>query len=190
MRNILIAAVILLAAPGVMAAAQPGQAYTEKNCFSIAIPAGWQKSPEVLGLSGPEEKVYGLEIAAPFSAELPVKIGVHYYAPGNLLHKTYEKFIKLHSRPPLGVNLDGKVYGKVQDGRAGSYYAKIFERKVFEYFLKRSLHPKKIYVYEKFAVVPAKSGFFVLRYYAPMSQAKVGLAAYEATLASFKPLAR
>ena len=51
-----------------------------------------------------------------------------YYAPGNLLHKTFERFIKTHSRPVLGANLDGEKYGPVRDGSVAGRGAKLFER--------------------------------------------------------------
>ncbi|MDD2805359.1 MAG: hypothetical protein PHV33_07370 [Elusimicrobiales bacterium] len=183
-------AVLCLTAGPVLGATPAGRTYTQDKCFSVVFPQGWVKKEEGLGLSDAEKKVYGAEFFGPVSGDLAVKIGVYYYAPGNLLYKTPEKFIKLHSQPALGINLDGKVYGKVKNGKAGNYFAKLFERRVFEYLPSNNLHPKKIPVYESFAVVPLKNGFFVLRYYAPMSQAKAGLAAYEAVLASFKPLVR
>lgn len=190
MRDIFLAAVLFLAACPSRAADTGAQPYTEKNYFSVAFPPGWVEAGEGLGLSDEEKKVYGAEVLGPVSGGFAVKIGVHYYAPGNLLHKTYEKFIKLHSKSALGANLDGKVYGKVKSGKAGDYYAKVFERKVFEYFPKNSMNPAKIHIYESFAVVPVKSGFYVLRYYAPLDLAKANLKAYEAVLASFKPLIR
>ena len=167
-----------------------GQAYTEENYFSVVFPSDWVKKDSGFGLSKDEKKVYGVEMFGPVSDGLAVIIGVQYYAPENLVHKTPERFVKLHSQPALGVNLDGRVYGKVKSGKAGGCSTKVFERKVFEYLPPDALHPKKIPVYESFTVVPVKNGFYVLRYYAPMAIAKANLKAYEAVLASFKPLVR
>ncbi len=190
MRNLLMAAAFCLTAGPAQGEAPRGQAYAEGKYFSVVFPPGWVKKEEGVGLSDEEKKVYGAEFFGPAAGGLAVRIGVHYYAPDNLVHKSPEKFIKLHSQPALGINLDGKVYGKVKPGKAGNYYARIFERKVFEYLPANALHPKKIPVYESFAVVPVKNGFFVLRYYAPMDLAKASLKEYEAVLASFKPLVR
>ncbi|MDP2866395.1 MAG: hypothetical protein Q8O90_09145 [Elusimicrobiota bacterium] len=190
MKNLLMAAVLCLAAGPALGETPAGQAYTEGGCFTVVFPAGWVKKEPALGLSEDEKKVYGVEFFGPASDGLAVRIGVHYYAPENAVHKTPEKFVKLHSQSAIGVNLDGKVYGKVKPGKAGNYYARVFERKVFEYLPPNALHPKKIHIYEKFAVVPVKNGFYVLRYYAPMDLAKANLKAFEAVLASFKPLAR
>ena len=190
MRYLFLAAVVFLAACPSRAADTGARPYTEKTYFSVAFPPGWVKTDEGLGLSDEEKKVYGAEVQGPVSGGFAVRIAVHYYAPDNLLHKTYEKFIKLHSKSALGANLDGKIYGKVKAGKAGEHYAKVFERKVFEYFPKNSMNPAKIHIYESFAVVPVKRGFFVLRYYAPMDLAKANLKVYESVLASFKPLLR
>lgn len=187
----LLTALALCLAPAPAAAANAGgQAYTEPGYFSVTLPAGWTKKEAGLGLADGEKKVYGAEFFGPESGGIAALIGVRYYAPGNLLHATPEKFIKLHAAPAIGVNLDGKVYGKVENGKAGNYYAKVFERKTFEYMPKDALHPNKIHIYEKFHVVPVKNGFFVLRYYAPMDLAKASLKQYEAAVASFKPLTR
>lgn len=186
----LIMALALSAAGPAPAQDTAGQAYTESNYFTVTVPAGWVKRDEGLGLSDAEKKVFGSEFFGPAAGKFAVRIGVHYYAPGNLLHPTPEKFIKLHSQPALGINTNGKVYGKVAKGKAGNYYAKVFERKTFEYDPPKSLHPDKIHIYEKFHVVPVKNGFYVLRYYAPMDLANANLRHYEALVASFKALTR
>lgn len=164
--------------------------YLEKGCFSVIFPEGWTKQEQAFGLGESEKKVYGADFTAPGEELIPVRISVKYYAPGNLLHKTYEQYIRRHSKPALGANVDGKVYGKVGDGKAGSYYAKVFERKTYDYFPKRAVNAKKYPVYEKFHVVPVKQGYYVLRYTAPFEKAKAGAPQYEAAVASFKPLIR
>lgn len=163
----------------------PARAY-----FTIAPPAGWTRTADPTALSAQERKVFGEEYAGPVSRNVQSRISVRYYAPGNMLHKTYERFIKLHSRPPFGVNADKKVYGPVKDGLAGSRHAKVFERKVFEYVPAGAANPEKVAVYERFAVVPAKQGFYVLRYTAQADIAKDGYKAYETVLASFKALVK
>lgn len=190
MINFIMAVAMSFAAGPALAEAPVDQTYTEGKYFTVNVPSGWVKKDEALGLTDAEKKVYGAEFFGPQAGKFAVRIGVQYYAPGNLVQPTSEKFIKLHSKPALGVNLNGKVYGKVAKGKAGNYYAKVFERKTFEYDPPTALHPNKIHIYEKFYVVPVKRGFFVLRYYAPMDLAKANLKQYEALVASFKPLTR
>lgn len=186
----LLMTVLLFSAGGAAAGAAPGQAYTQKGCFYAVFPAGWTKGDEVLGLSDSEKKIYGMEFTGPASGGLSARISVQYYAPDNPLQRTPQKFIMMHNKPVLPGGLQGRAYGKVTAGRVGNYYARIFERKVFEYVPARSVNAKKVYVYEKFAVLPVKRGYYVLRYYAPMDIAKANLGSYEAVLASFKALLR
>jgi len=181
-----IAIFALLASPLLSA-----QTYTEGTYFTADKPTGWEKRETPFGLSAEEKKVFGVEVFGPDSADgLAARISIHYYAPGNLVHKTFERFIKLHSGPALGASLDGERYGPVKDGLLAGRKAKLFERVVFEYIPPRSIKPKKVAIYERFAVVPAKAGFYVLRYHAPEDIAKANLKAFENMLKLFKPLMR
>ena len=167
-------------------AKEAATAYTEDGYFTVKIPAGWYKADAAFGLSQEEKKVYGAEFLGPEDADgIVSKISVRYYAPGNMLHKTAEIFIATHSRPVLGAALDGEKYGPVENGLVGKYYAKIFERRIFEFVPPETISPKKIPIYEKFHVIPVKNGFYVLSYYSSMAAAETGLAEYESVLASF-----
>ena len=135
--------------------------------------------------------MFGAEFLGPTDGDgITSRISVRYYAPGNLLHKTAEKFISTHSKPVLGAAPGGRKYGPVKSGLAGKYYAKVFERKTFEFLPPETINPKKIPVYEKYHVVPVKTGFYVLSYYSSMATAKAGLAEYEKMLNTFKLLVR
>ncbi len=167
-----------------------GKAGAEAKYFTITPPEGWTRVADASALSDGERKVFGDDYTGPVSRDVQSRISVKYYAPGNLLHKTPERFIKLHSRPPFGVNTDKKVYGPVKNGTAGNRHAKVFERKVYEYVPAGAVNPEKVLVYEHFAVVPAKQGFYVLRYTAQADVAKANYKAYEAVLASFRALVK
>lgn len=193
MKKILLSSLLLLVAVASAQAAGRGAAttYTEKGYFTVAIPAGWEKEERTFGLSQEKKKVYGADFLAATDRDgLTPRISVHYYAQGNLLHKTADKFIRVQSQPVLGVIADGRNYGPVEKGRVGKRDARVFERNTFEYIPPESIEQKKIPVYEKFAVVPAKAGFYVLSLYSPMEASKDNLKAYESVLASFKMLAR
>lgn len=171
-------------------AAAQSQLYTVNNAFTVSLPAGWAREAEPYGLSDREKGVYGADFLSPGGAEFPARISVDYYAPGNLENGTYEKYIRRHSKPPLGAGLDGKVYGPVKNGRAGNYYAKVFDRKTFQFVPPRSLKAKKVFFYEKFYVVTVRQGFYVLRLTAPLTTAKAAAKTFDAFAASFIPLAR
>lgn len=193
MNKILIFSMLLVpcGAAAQAAAKEAPMAYTESGYFTVSIPAGWSKADAGMGLSQEEKKVYGAEFRGPEDADgIVSRITVRYYAPGNLLHKTVEKFINTHSRPVLGAAPDGRKYGPVKKGLVGNYYARVFERKTFEYLPPEAISPKKIPVYEKFHVIPVKNGFYVLSFYSSMATAKTGLAAYATVLSTFKLLVR
>lgn len=163
---------------------------TVRNCFTVVMPEGWAMEKDTYGLTNGEKQVYGADFLEPGRKEFPARVSVNYYAPGNLENGTYEKYIRRHSKPPLGANLDGKVYGKVKPGRAGNYYAQVFDRKTFELVPPRSLKARKVFLYEKFYVVPVSRGYYVLRLTAPMDSAKAALKKFEAAAASFMPAIR
>lgn len=187
---ILIALLLLVATASARESGKIAEvSYVEKGYFSMKIPVGWNKYDTVFGLSQEEKKVYGVDFIAPSGQDgLTPRISVHYYAPGNLVHKSADKFIKLHALPVLGVAEEGEKYGPVEDGFVDKRRAKIFERNLFEFVPPGTINPKKIPIYEKFAVVPAKDGFYVLRLYSPGENSKTNLKAYESVLTSFKPL--
>jgi hypothetical protein len=164
---------------------------SEGGYFKVILPSGWAKIEQTFGLSSEEKKVYGIDVLGPRSEDgIHSKISVHYYAPGNLLHKTMEKFITTHAQPVLGVNLDGEEYGRVKDDRVAGRDAKVFERKVYEYIPPHAVKPKKVGVYERFVVVPSNEGFYVLRYTAPENIAEKYQAVFEKVISSFEPLVK
>lgn len=171
---------------------------SEGNYFRCILPSDWQKMENYFGLSQDEKKVYGIDIFGPGIKDGPrASISAKYYAKGNLLHKTADQFIRLHSQPALGFVLEGNEYGPVTETVVAGRKAKTFERQVFEFIdhvydpksgrFYTPIDPKKIPVIEKFIVIPAKEGFYVLRYYAPSEIAEANIKAFEQVVNSFKP---
>ena len=187
MKRIFFAAFLLLVASAQAGAGGAALPYTEKGYFSISVPVGWTKVEETFGLSKEEKKVFGADFTAPAGRDgIAPRISVHYYAPGNVVHRSAEKFIEKHAQPALGFAEEGERYGPVRDGRVGSRPAKLFERTKVIFVPPRSIDPKAVSMTEKFAVVPAKDGFFVLRLSIPEASAKAGIEVYESVLSSFR----
>ncbi len=162
---------------------------SEGGYFKVALPSAWGKTDESFGLSAEEKKVYGINILGPSSNDgIASVIAVHYYAPGNLLHKTMERFITIHAQPFMGVNSEGEEYGPVRDALVAGRPAKVFERKIYEYLQPHVIDPKKIAVYERYVVIPAQKGFYVLRYSAPEDIAEKYRGVFEKVISSFEPL--
>jgi hypothetical protein len=76
----------------------------------------------------------------------------------------------------------------VKEERIRGRLSWIFERNKVEHRPPHTLNAKKIPVYERFAVVSARDGFFVLRCTAGQDRKTMVMALFEAVLASFIPL--
>lgn len=185
MKTIFLAAALCAASP--LWGACAGQAYAFGKYFSVVFPAGWTMADEGLGLSQEEKRVFGAEFFGPAGAAGPAaRISAHYYAPGNLLHSGADQFINLHSRPASGRNPDGKRYSKVTRGRVAGYSAMLFERTIFEYLPHDAVNPVRFPIRDRFSVIPAGRGFFVLKYSAPAELYSDNLKSYEEAISSFK----
>ncbi len=160
------------------------------NYFQCSIPEDWSVYPPGFGLSEEEKKVYGVILVGPQSkSPIAPLLSIHYYAPGNLLHNTMDVFIRRHSQSNLGIAIEGKSYGQIQEMAVAGRQAKTFERIDIRFIGERVLHPTKVPIYEKFIAIPAGSGegFYVLKLSVPaeMKDAYQGL--FEVTVKSFRP---
>lgn len=161
------------------------------NYFKCLIPADWSMLDQTFGMSQEERKVYGVDIFDGSSGQLnrPAMISVYHFAPGNILHKTMDKYIKLHAEPVLGSVEEGESYGEVQQIEFMERKVNIFERTVIHFLIPRSINSPKILVFEKFVVVPTKKdeGFYVLKLSAPSERKEKYTEIFEATVKSFFP---
>ena len=161
------------------------------NYFKCSIPAEWSVYHQVFGLSEEEKKVYGVTLFGPRknrSAVDPV-ISIHYYAPGNLLHKTMDIFIRRHSGPALGFVLEGKSYGEVRQIEFAGRKAKTFERTDIRFVGEEAVNMPKVSIFERFIIIPTSKdeGFYVLRLSAPAEIKEEYTGIFEDTVKSFLP---
>ena len=161
----------------------------EPGHFEVGVPAGWSRQGPSMGLTDAERGVFPLRMRGPGTlGGIASEISIAYYAPGNLLHKTAEHYVRLHAAPVFGEAQPGENYSQQREitlaGRGGLR----FERTKLERCGPRSLNPIQTPVYEGFVVLPAKAGFYVLRCRAGLPMRAAVTALFEAVLASFKPL--
>jgi hypothetical protein len=160
------------------------------NYFKCNIPADWSVYDPVFGLSAEEKKVYGITLFGPQNGS-PVSpvISMHYYAPGNLLHKTMDIFIRRHSGPILGFILKGKSYGKVLQIEIAGREAKTFERIDIRFIGEEAINMPSVSIFEKFIVIPAKKdeGFYVLELSVPDAIKDKYTEIFEEAVKSFLP---
>ena len=163
--------------------AEGARLHKEGKYFEVAIPPGWTPEEQSFGLSPDEKKIYGVTLAGPYTESVvEARMSAHYCAPDNLMDKTPEKYIRVHS-----YSADKSGVG-VSSGTVGGLPAKRFENVSFRLIPPRSLNAKKIGIRESFAVIPLKRGYYALRYTAAAEDFAAGLPAFEAFLSSFKPL--
>jgi len=173
--------------------------------FACAVPLEWVEDSYPLGLSAEEKKVYGITLHGPWRGEIPVKISIQYYATGNLLYSSVDHYIRVFSKPALGVALEGNSYGPVTSTNLSGRSAKVFERLKNEYLpIRNQLNPfnepdskgariyetkemmaKPVPVKERFVVLPSKSGFYALHYSSHAESFQEFLAIFEKVTASF-----
>lgn len=179
---------------------------TEEH-FSFAVPAGWQRQGAgTFGLTDDEKKTFGVTLDGPRYGEIPLRISVIYYAPGNLVHKSVEDYLRVFSQPALGVALEGSHYGKVERTSLSGREAMVFERSRNEYrpmsntiglddrpsgregvvYERREMMARPVPVKERFVVLPAKPGFYALRYSAAAADFPEFLPAFEELAAGFQ----
>lgn len=155
--------------------------------FACDIPADWGMIDHWTGLTAEEKKIYGVTLQGPWRGDVPISISIHYYAEGNLYYRSIDHYLKLFSKPALGVALEGSSYGSVASATLSGRNGKVFERLKNEYvplhnrlgepdepeskgnkiFEKGEMMAKAVPVKERFLVLPAKTGFYALRYSAP-----------------------
>lgn len=171
---------------------QPGsrEYVSQGDHFMCTVPAGWGEYHQTFGLTQEEKRVYGATLYGPRdgSRVSPV-ISIHYYAPGNLLHKTMDKFVRTHSQTISGSEFEGHPYGEIRPTLIAGRQAKAFERTNIRYIGERSLNPDKVVIFERFAVIPdgRDQGFYVLKLSVSAETKSRYTGIFEAILKSFQP---
>jgi len=168
-----------------------GEKYvSEGGYFKCVLPKGW---PAVRSMGQPAsaKKIYGVDLTGSAGTDgIAPSISVKYYAKGNTLFRSAGEFIKIHSKPIAGLGLEGDKYSSVTATTVSGRAAGRFERQKSDFAMPRRVENKKVPVFERYIVLPAKEGFFVLSYYSVFSEAKAGLPVFEGEVKSFEPLVK
>jgi hypothetical protein len=181
-------------------------AVTVGEYFTCDIPSDWGRTDgQMFGLSDEEKKTYGIELQAPYWGEIPARISVCYYAEGNLLYRSVDHYLRVFAHPALGVALEGSGYGAIAPAIVSGREGMIFERVKNEYlplnniigpvdkqgkddpkvYERREMMARPVPIRERFVVLPAKSGFYALRYTASEETFRDHLRIFEKVAATF-----
>lgn len=183
-------AVYPLSCPAVDEQKQFREYVSQGNHFTCSLPRDWGEYQPGFGLSQEEKKVYGVTLFGPSDGgPAPPTISLHYYAPGNLLHRTMDKFIRGHSQPVPGPPSEGGSHGEVRPVAIAGRQAVTFERTNVRYTGGRTLNPDKVVLFERFVVVPDESdrGFYVLSLSVQDRTRSKHAGIFEAVTESFRP---
>lgn len=154
--------------------------------FTCQVPAGWEASRDQA--SEEKNKIYELQLLGPRAEKAPVMIYAAYYAKDNKEFKTYSEFTARNAKDAIGrTETPTRKYSPVKETVLNGMKALTFERTVKEFLHPESDSEESVRVKETFYVLPAKEGFFVLHYYAPVSVYDKHLPVFKKLIATFKP---
>lgn len=160
----------------------------EPERFEVCVPEGWSRDRATFGLSDAERGEYRVYMIGPGSSDgIETRIVAAYYAPGNLIHPTMERYLRVFTKPIFGVADKDEVYGGVRKETLNGREVLRFERVKFDYLPPRSINARKIPVHERFAVISARTGYYSLRSSAGTEREAEVAALFEKVLLTFKP---
>ena len=174
---------------------------SEGNFFVVSIPKGWGKEEKNFShaYTRTGDKVRGVELSGPHNKDdARLTISVLYYEYGQFF-KSYERYIslKIGTFTRLAPEKDVPITNTAVAGRkAKKFEIEIFEliplpfeMPVFKEGIKYEIVPpsKKVTVIERYIVIPAEKGFYVLNYRAPEDIAKEYENVFNKIVSSFEP---
>jgi len=179
---------LLIALSPAAVSAQAGKDGMEKyicdgSFFTALVPSDWEKEDDVT--AGRQEKQYGVDMFAPGGPPAPAAISLLYFGPDHAQFKTFEKYIATQMSTVHRVK--GEVSGKVKDTVVNNRYAKTFDKKSYDMVPPYSPKAVKVEMFERFVIIPAKTGFYVLNFKSAKGDAKKYLAVFEKIAKTFKP---
>jgi len=175
---------------------------SEGNFFAVLIPKGWSREEKNFSRAYTKtgDKAYGVELSWPHNKDdARLTISVLYYEYGQFF-KSYERYINLKTGTFTRVAPEKDVH--ITDTLVAGREAKKFEIEKFE-LVPLPFNPpdfkegivyeivppsKKVTVIERYIVIPAEKGFYVLNYRAAPDIVKSIEGIFEKVLNSFEPL--
>lgn len=193
MKKLLITAVMLSLASGAACAGSQAKGggvkfkpyAIEGGYFSCLVPSGW--SLERDKDRDEDYKIYEIQLLGPKAGKAPTSIQVSFFAAGNSDFKDYQNFIERNSRNALGEQRNAREsYAPVKETSVAGRKAFELASEVNEYLHPESKSDESVLIKEKIYVLPAKDGFYALRFSAPKPAFRANLAVFEKVAKSFK----
>ncbi len=157
----------------------------DNKYFTCVIPADWtlQRDKD----QDEEYKIFEIQLISPKASKDTVSIKVSFFAKDNEDFNGYEDFISRNSKNALGETKSAREnYAPVKkmalNGRKGFELSS----ETMEYLHPESKSDESVRMKEKIYVLPAKSGFYVIRFSAPKEDYAATLGVFEKVARSFK----
>ncbi|HAH32724.1 MAG TPA: hypothetical protein DCL44_10470 [Elusimicrobia bacterium] len=149
--------------------------------FSCEVPLKWQ-----LEKKAEQERmgVFKIALAAPGGEKSPVTVYVSYFSKGNKYFKDYKDYVDSNSQDDMAAATD--KYSPVTNKALNKRKALEFDREEKRYLHPESKSDESVTLKEKFYVLPAKDGFFVMHFSAPKAVYLKHLPVFEHVARTFK----
>jgi len=157
----------------------------DNNYFSCSVPAAWTLERD--RDKDEEYKIYEIQLLAPKADKAPVSIFVSYYAKDNEDFNDFQSFIKRNSKNVLGETKNVREnYSPMKKIKVAGHNGFELSNEIMEYLHPESKSDESVQMKEKMYVLPAKDGFYVLKFSAPKTAFAANLPVFEKIARSFK----
>ena len=159
--------------------------YMDNNYFSCSIPSNWTLVREKE--KDEEYNIYEIQLLAPKSEKVPTSVFVSYYAKDNEDFTDYRNFISRNSKNVLGETKSAREnYEPAKKIKLAGRNGFELANEVLEYLDPQTKSDESVQMKEKMYVLPAKDGFYVLKFSAAKDAFTENLPAFEKIAKSFK----
>jgi len=157
----------------------------DNNYFTCSVPADW--SLERDQEKDEDYKIYEIQLLAPKSEKASTAINVSYYAKDNEDFSDYQNFISRNSKNVLGETKSAReMYEPLKKVTLAGRKGFELSNEVMEYLHPESKSDESVQMKEKMYVLPAKEGFYVLKFSAEKTAFIANLPIFEKVAKSFK----
>jgi len=165
--------------------AQYNKYVMDNNYFSCSVPTAWTLERD--RDKDEEYKIYEIQLLAPKADKAPVSIFVSYYAKDNEDFNDFQSFIKRNSKNVLGETKNVREnYSPMKKIKVAGHNGFELSNEIMEYLHPESKSDESVQMKEKMYVLPAKDGFYVLKFSAPKTAFAANLPVFEKIARSFK----
>jgi len=165
--------------------AQYNKYVMDNNYFSCSVPAAWTLERD--RDKDEEYKIYEIQLLAPKADKAPVSIFVSYYAKDNEDFNGHKDYIDSNSKNALGETKSAREnYDPIKKTTLHGIKSFLLSRERMVYLHPESKSDESVLLKEKFYIMPAKDGFYVLKFSTPKTAFAANLPVFEKIARSFK----